>query len=205
MAEISATQNRYRAQKEWKKLALPENTGTDLEQNKISLDAGLDDQGEGAKEKPNHDEISYARLINYYIAHHPTTTAVDSNNQVHSVPFGICDTVGGHDFCCCCRTKQVSKMSKEIGVGATLFLMSTKSLSILFFFLTIINIPVYMFYYASHPASNTLSTPQDYFNALSLGNIGESDYACSAVNWAYPVAAPAVQELSLACSSGTLT
>jgi hypothetical protein len=108
------------------------------------------------------------------------------------VTFGICDTVGGHDFWCCCRSKEVSEMSKEIGVGATLFLMSTKSLSILFFFLTIINIPVYMFYYASHPASQTLSTPQDYFNALSLGNIGESDFACAAVNWAYPVVAPAV-------------
>lgn len=136
------------------------------------------------------DGISYARLINYYMAQHPTTTSVDSDNQVQSVPFGICDTVGGHG--CCCRSKQVSKMSKEIGVGATLFLMSTKSLSILFFFLTIINIPVYMFYYASHPASNALTTPQDYFNALSLGNIGESDYACAAVNWAYPITAPAV-------------
>lgn len=62
-----------------------------------------------------------------------------------------------------------------------------------------------MFYYASHPASNALTTPQDYFNALSLGNIGESDYACAAVNWAYPITAPAVQELTLACPSGTLT
>ena len=133
------------------------------------------------------------------------TTVKDSKNQAHSVPFGICDTVGGHDFCCCCRSRQVSKMSKEIGVGATLFLMSTKSLSILFFFLTIINIPVYMFYFASHPASQSVSTPQDYFNALSLGNIGESDYACAAVNWANPVKAPAVQEVTLACATGTLT
>jgi len=42
MAAISATQNHYRPQKEWKKLALPENTGADLEQNKISLDVGQD-------------------------------------------------------------------------------------------------------------------------------------------------------------------
>jgi hypothetical protein len=55
-----------------------------------------------------------------------------------------------------------------------------------------------MFYYASNPASNQLSTPQDYFNALSLGNIGESRYSCDMVNWAVQ------KEITLSCPSGTL-
>ena len=130
------------------------------------------------------EELSYSKLKAYCINLHPSKTVDIGHNKSKIVSFGICDTIGGHDCLCCFRTKEVSKMSKEIGVGATLFLMSTKSLSILFFFLTIINIPVFMFYYASNPASNQISTPQDYFNALSLGNIGESTYSCDIVNWA---------------------
>jgi len=38
-----------------------------------------------------------------------------------------------------------------------------------------------------------------------LGNIGEGDFACAAVNWAKPVVAPAVQEITLGCATGTLT
>lgn len=66
MAAISAAQNPYRPQAEWKKLAMPASTGGDLEQNKISIDAAVD-TGKGQKEDANHDEISYARLINYYL------------------------------------------------------------------------------------------------------------------------------------------
>ena len=55
-----------------------------------------------------------------------------------------------------------------------------------------------MFYYASNPASNQLSTPQDYFNALSLGNIGESRYSCDILNWAVH------KNITLSCSSGIL-
>lgn len=121
-----------------------------MDENGKQLDKNtIDASPEAAKSKSaNLDEISYARLINYYNTEHPMKTI-----EGKRVPFGICDTLGGHDFCCCCRSEEVSEMSKQIGVGATLFLMSTKSLAVLFFFLTIINIPVYMFYFASHPAS----------------------------------------------------
>ena len=113
--------------------------------------------------------------------------------------FGICDELGGHSWCCCCTNRiKVTDMAKAIGVGPTLFLMSTKSLACLFFILTIINIPVYMFYFNSNPASNTISTPQDYFNAMSLGNIGESTYSCDISNWAKE------RKLTLSCDIGTL-
>jgi len=67
MAALSATQNHYRPQAEWKKLAMPAGTGGDLEQNKISIDATEGGLGKSQKENPKHDEISYARLINYYL------------------------------------------------------------------------------------------------------------------------------------------
>jgi len=41
-------------------------------------------------------------------------------------------------------------MAKEIGLGATMFLISAKSLAWFFIVLTILNVPTYMFYYASN-------------------------------------------------------
>ena len=66
-------------------------------------------------------------------------------------------------------------MAKEIGVGASLFLMSTKALSVLFLILFIINIPVLMFYsrgtmYKTN--ENTESGISDYFNMFTLSNVG---------------------------------
>ena len=80
-----------------------------------------------------------------------------------------------------------------------MFLMSAKSLSILFFVLTLINIPCYMFYYGSNPATETIQTPQQWFNALSLGSIGESAHACDVINAAQDTM------ISLSCNIGTLT
>jgi hypothetical protein len=45
---------------------MPASTGGDLEQNKISIDVS-GDLGKGQKEDANQDEITYARLINYYL------------------------------------------------------------------------------------------------------------------------------------------
>ena len=79
-----------------------------------------------------------------------------------------------------------------------MFLLATKALAILFFFLTVINIPVYAFYYASNPTSVDSTSLQDYFASLSLGNIGQSEHACDRVNWAVAT------NISLSCSMGTL-
>lgn len=122
------------------------------------------------------EEISFAKLKNYIIDNHPTNKATE--------PFGVCDYVGNNPWLCCCRDARISEMSQEIGVGPTMFLMSAKSLAILFFVLTIINIPCYVFYWGSSADSASIQTPQDLFNALSLGNIGQAAHACDVVNWA---------------------
>ena len=41
-------------------------------------------------------------------------------------------------------------MAKEIGLGPTMFLISAKSLACFFLVLTFINVPTYMFFYASN-------------------------------------------------------
>jgi hypothetical protein len=69
-------------------------------------------------------------------------------------------------------SKTPNKLAKEIGVGSTMFLMSTKALSFLFFWLTILNIPVFMFYYNSNPIEIEAPTIRDWFSHISLGNVG---------------------------------
>jgi hypothetical protein len=56
--------------------------------------------------------------------------------------FGICERLGALH----CQ-KTVSDSAKELGIGATMFLLTTKSLAILFGVLTFLNIPVMAFYY----------------------------------------------------------
>lgn len=58
--------------------------------------------------------------------------------------FGICDSVG---YLKCCGKAEITELAKEIGVGPALFLMSTKSLTIFFLLISIINVPVYFFYW----------------------------------------------------------
>jgi hypothetical protein len=137
------------------------------------------------------EDISYARLKNYIIDNHPTNKETEK--------FGLCDYVGNNPWLCCCRDAHISEMSQEIGVGPTMFLMSAKSLAILFFVLTIINIPCYIFYFGSSADSNNIKSPQDLFNALSLGNIGQAAHACDVINWAQDTT------VSLSCNVGTLT
>jgi hypothetical protein len=64
-------------------------------------------------------------------------------------PFNCCDQIGSYQ--CCADKTEVSPMAQEIGIGATMFLLANKSLALLFLALTVINIPVYAFYYYSNP------------------------------------------------------
>ena len=73
--------------------------------------------------------------------------------------------------------------------------MSTKSLSILFFFLSIWYLPVYYFFFYSN--SNTeISSSNDFFHKFSLGNTGQTENACEAVNFAIQ------NRITFSCQSG---
>lgn len=69
--------------------------------------------------------------------------------------------------------------------------MSTRAMAWLFFFLTIINLPAYAYYYKGTSSDadgettlNQASAFTDYFKLLSLGNVGQSSYACAFSNFA---------------------
>ena len=105
-------------------------------------------------------QILYSKLVAHENQFHP---------RIDGKSFGCCAKLGSYG---CCGESEVTPLSQQIGVGATMFLLATKSLAWLFFFLTILNIPVYAFYYASNPTSADSRSPQDFFASMSLGNIG---------------------------------
>jgi hypothetical protein len=52
----------------------------------------------------------------------------------------------------CCNRK-ASPLAQELGIGASLFLMTTQALIWLFVVLTILNIPIFAFYYSGTQAA----------------------------------------------------
>lgn len=70
-------------------------------------------------------------------------------------------------------------MAKEIGLGPSLFLMSTKALSTFFFFLFLINIPTMIIFHSQeHPGHIRNFTEwkinkiERFFYEVSFGNMG---------------------------------
>ena len=74
--------------------------------------------------------------------------------------------------------------------------MATKSLGLLFFVLTLLNIPVYMFYYNANEWE--IDAPQEMFARVSLGNMGATQLTCSSANY------PQENEMTLSCGNGTI-
>lgn len=81
-----------------------------------------------------------------------------------------------------------TELAKELGVGPTLFLMSTRAMAILFMVLTVLNIPLFAFYYAGTKNADTggsgtkADSFDDYFALFSLGNTGSSGYSCNGIS-----------------------
>lgn len=71
-----------------------------------------------------------------------------------------------------CCTGDTSDLAKQIGIGPTLFLMSTKALAWFFLAISILNIPVLMFYYKGNNDSSASQAVDGIFAKLSLGNVG---------------------------------
>ena len=53
---------------------------------------------------------------------------------------------------------EIPAISQQLGLGASLFLMATKALAWLFFYLTVINIPTLAFYHSGNESMKTATT-----------------------------------------------
>lgn len=73
----------------------------------------------------------------------------------------------------------ISDAQKDLGLGPTLMLMTTRSLGILFVILAFVNIPLYILYNNGEESIDhvSLSLPEIY-SKISLGNIGEESITC---------------------------
>ena len=83
--------------------------------------------------------------------------------------------------------------------------MSTRGMSFLFAILTIINLPVYAYYYkgANPTAGNQAKGFEDYFTLLSLGNVGSSSYSCGRTNLAQIERGEDYSNIRLSCGLGS--
>lgn len=107
--------------------------------------------------------------------------------------FSTLDPIGHYQICGKAHDQPVTPVCKEIGLGASMFLLQTKAVTILFLILTLVNVPVFIFFYASNETVPQVLT--DYFMKLSLGNIGQAEISCTSLNYATS------EDLKLSCSS----
>lgn len=78
---------------------------------------------------------------------------------------------------------ETTDMAKQLGVGPSLFLMSTKAYAWFFLFLTILNIPVMLFYVLGNDSTEIkIEGFTDIFALLSMGNIGQTGFACGGLD-----------------------
>ena len=100
------------------------------------------------------ETISYGKLLSHIAAVHPR-----ENGKV----FSCCVDIGC--FPCCYWNKkpigvegvevvEIAEVNKQIGLGPTLFMMLTKSLSYFFLLMTILNLPIMWLYYSANYEEN---------------------------------------------------
>lgn len=134
-------------------------------------------------------EITYDKLKEHIKKNHPTKLVKEGDDADKIRYFSIFESLGLLPIMMCCN-KKPSPLAQELGIGASLFLMTTRSLGTFFVILTIINIPIFAFYYSGtqsasqgEGSASEATSFTDYFSLLSLGNAGTSSYACDSVNF----------------------
>lgn len=75
---------------------------------------------------------------------------------------------------CCQRDNDATPLAKQLGLGPTLFLMSTKAMFWLFLFLSLIYAPILAIFYTGNAAQSS-----SVFAKLSVGNLGAPAKTCS--------------------------
>ena len=90
----------------------------------------------------SNKKISLIELQRHVENLHPTKTQILENGQQEKVPFGVIENLGTL-MPLKSWMGQTSPMARQLGVGPTLFLMSTKALAWFFLFLTCLNIPIF--------------------------------------------------------------
>lgn len=67
--------------------------------------------------------------------------------------------------------KGITKCSQGLGDGATLYLQMMKTFAIMFFLLSILNLPIYIIY-EQNTSGNILNKLDQFFKYFTIGNLG---------------------------------
>ena len=77
--------------------------------------------------------------------------------------------------------KGLSSASIYLGEGAVMYLQMMKTFAVLFFILTLINLPIFLMF-SSTTADNNYFAPKEAFQYFTIGNIGKGNDVCSYSN-----------------------
>ena len=114
---------------------------------------------------------------------HPMKLKIDPETSKEVfVRFSLFDRLGFLPMSSYSSEQEISPMASQIGLGPSLFLMSTKALGYFFLLLTILNIPLFLFYNWGYQEEANAITATNIFSRLSIGNIGTDSLTCSETN-----------------------
>ena len=79
----------------------------------------------------------------------------------------------------CSADYTVSDIAEELGIGISIYFKQLKCLVFMLLVCTILSIPSYvMFWYGEAQFSNGIQASKSFFASLTLGNLGQSQFAC---------------------------
>lgn len=139
-----------------------------------------DEQAEHDMLKGHMEDLSYAKTQKHIFDAHPRDRVEMKKwtwwkAKIRYLPLPLC----------CNRLKKtrwVTEPAKEIGLGATLFLMTNKAFFWLFVLFALINIPLMGIYMGGNGLSPVIPGFIGFLGRLSLGNLGTSTHVCNKVN-----------------------
>lgn len=100
-----------------------------------------------------NERITYVKLMQHVTRLHPTKLVGGGKDKSERQRFAMWDDLGSLELLTreSNRATNISEMAREIGVGPSLFLMTTKAFSQLFCVLSVLYIPLIVLYWSSHP------------------------------------------------------
>jgi hypothetical protein len=119
------------------------------------------------------DELSLTKLNNHIRQNHPKMS-----NAEH---WPLSASTGS--LVCFEEQRDIPPLLKDIGLGASLYLLTLKSFTFLFLIISLISIPIFAIYMSGRESeANQLGGLGFFFSALNIGNIGASGPTCATLD-----------------------
>ena len=133
-------------------------------------------------DKNQHTDMSFVKLQRHIESMHPrksvTKEGKDGHKEVKQVPFNVRDNLGTLSPVSF-LLGETTPMARQLGAGPSLFLLSTKAFAWFFVFLTVLNIPLFRYFYYGNTGESG-----GFFTDYSLGNVGSSHIVCGVSRYA---------------------